>query len=172
MKETLSLPRYINCLCWVCYGSAQAILFSWYASIKCLTIVQAICGEFPRFLRLFFYNLVAGIYVTKTVKKCLQFVYIFADLLPVKCQTKFLILAVKCLTNCLLQQSIFFLNCLLNACTIVWKNMPFLPINCLTRIQTLFFCLIFVQSRICFHSSQEVLSPPPSPPESQLVSLL
>jgi hypothetical protein len=50
---------------------------------------------------------IADIYVTKTVKKCLQFVYIFADLLPVKCQTKFLILAVKFLTNCLLPQSIF-----------------------------------------------------------------
>jgi hypothetical protein len=35
-----------------------------------------------------------GTYVTKTVKKCLQFVYIFADLLPVKCHAKFLILAV------------------------------------------------------------------------------
>jgi hypothetical protein len=49
-------------------------------------------------------SVAAGIYVTKTVKKCLQFVYIFADLLPVQFQTKFLILAVKCLTNCLLQQ--------------------------------------------------------------------
>jgi hypothetical protein len=78
-------------------------------SIKCLTIVQAIGGEFPRFFRLFFYILVPGIYGTKTMKKCLQFEYIFAELLPVKCQTKFLILAVKCLTNCLLAHSIFFL---------------------------------------------------------------
>jgi hypothetical protein len=43
----------------------------------------------------FFYILVAGIYVTKTVKKCLQFIYIFADLLPVKCQAKFLILLIR-----------------------------------------------------------------------------
>jgi hypothetical protein len=55
----------------------------------------------------FFYILVAGIYVTITEKKCLQFVFIFADLLPVKCQAIFLILAVKCLANCLLPQSIF-----------------------------------------------------------------
>jgi hypothetical protein len=95
-------------------------------SIICLTVIQAIGGKFPCFLRLLFYILVAGIYETKKVKKCLQFVYIFADLLPVKCQTKFLILAVKCLTNCLLQQSTF----LKIVCSIVWKN------NCLTRIQT------------------------------------
>jgi hypothetical protein len=76
----------------VCVESAQAFLFASYVSIKCLTIVQAIDGKFPCFLRLFFYILEAGIYVAKTVKKCLQFVYIFADLLPVKCQTKFLIL--------------------------------------------------------------------------------
>jgi hypothetical protein len=62
-------------------------------------IVQAIGGTLPSFFRLFFYILAAGIYVTKTMEKCLQFVYIFADLLPVKFQTKFLILAVKYLTN-------------------------------------------------------------------------
>jgi hypothetical protein len=83
----------------VCFESAQAFLFAWYVSIKFLTIVQAICAKFPRFFRLFFYILVAGIYVTKTVKKYLQFLYIFADLLPVKC--------LQCLTNCLLPQSIF-----------------------------------------------------------------
>jgi hypothetical protein len=33
--------------------------------------------------------------------------YAFLHLLPVKCQTKFLILAVKFLTNCLLSRSIF-----------------------------------------------------------------
>jgi hypothetical protein len=73
----------------------QVFLFAWYVSIKCLTIVQVIGGKFTRFLILFFYILVAGIYVSKTVKKCLQFVYIFANLLPVKCQTKFLTLAVN-----------------------------------------------------------------------------
>jgi hypothetical protein len=47
-------------------------------------------------------QLVAGIYVTKIVTKCLHFVYFFSDLLIVKCLTKFSILAVKCLANCLL----------------------------------------------------------------------
>jgi hypothetical protein len=112
------------------YGSAQAFLFTWYVSIKWLTIVQAIGEKFPRFLR-FFYILVAGIYVTKTVKKCLQFVYIFAHLLPVKCQAKFLILAVRCWIAINILK-----NCLLNACTIAWKITPLLPNNCLTTIQT------------------------------------
>jgi hypothetical protein len=76
-----------------------------------------------------------GIYVTKTVKKCLQFVYIFADLLPVKCQTKFLILAVKCLTNCLLLQSIFFFKL---SAQCLYKNKPFLPNNYLTIIKTFY----------------------------------
>jgi hypothetical protein len=83
---TKILPtRLTNCLFWVCYRSAQAFLFAWYVLIKCLTIVQAIGGKFPGFFRLFFYILVAGIYVTKSV----QFVSIFADLFPVKCHTKF-----------------------------------------------------------------------------------
>jgi hypothetical protein len=42
-------------------------------SIKCLTIVQT--RSFHAFWEFFFYILVEGIYVTKTVKKCLQFVY-------------------------------------------------------------------------------------------------
>jgi hypothetical protein len=57
-----------------------------HMSIKCLTIVQAIAGNFHAFLNFFLYILVAGIYVTRTVKRCLQFVYIFTDLFPVKCQ--------------------------------------------------------------------------------------
>jgi hypothetical protein len=112
-----------------------------------LTIVRAIGGKFPRFLRLFFYILVSGINVTKTGKKCTQFVYIFADLLLVKCQTKFLMLAVKCLTNYLLSQTIFlkivwqefklskgFLKHIVY--TIGWRNTPVLSNNFLTRIQT------------------------------------
>jgi hypothetical protein len=78
--------------------------------INQLSVLSMLChlaGNFHAFLNFFFYILVPGSYLTKKVKKCLQFVYIFADLLPVKCQTKFLILAVKCLTNCLLPQSIF-----------------------------------------------------------------
>jgi hypothetical protein len=105
---------------------------------------QAIGGKFPGFLRLFFYILVAGIYVTETVKKCLQFVYIFADLLPVKFQTIFSILRVKCLTNCLLLrwrtivwQEFKLFTCFLKhiACTIGWRYTPFLPNNRLTKVQ-------------------------------------
>jgi hypothetical protein len=86
-------------LLWVCT--------SIFVRLVCVNKRSDDCtGNFYAFLP-FFYILVAGIYVTKTVNKCLQFVHIFADLLPVKCQTKLLILAVECLTNCLLSQSIF-----------------------------------------------------------------
>jgi hypothetical protein len=104
------------------------------------------CREISTLFETFFYILVTGIYRTKTVKKCLQFVYIFADLLPVKFQTKFLILADTAIN--------FLKNCLLNACmeiwqefkvstgflkhitgTIGWIETPVLPNNCLTRIQ-------------------------------------
>jgi hypothetical protein len=58
--------------------------------------------------------LVAGIYGTKIVTKCLQFVYIFPDLLIVKCPTKFLSLTVKFFTNCLQQQPFFLeIDCIL-----------------------------------------------------------
>jgi hypothetical protein len=77
----------------VCFESAMGLCQ--YVSIKCLTIVQAIGGKFPRFL-IFFSILAAGIYVTKKVKKSLQFVYIFActiawknkSFLPNICLTK------------------------------------------------------------------------------------
>jgi hypothetical protein len=118
-------------------------------------LYRQLAGNFHAFLDFFFYILVAVIYVAKTEKNCLKFVYISAHSLPVKWQTTFLIL---------LPQSIFFLlstQCLYNtmekytffcqtiiwqefklsigflkhiACTLRWKNTPVLPNNCLTRI--------------------------------------
>jgi hypothetical protein len=80
--------------------------------------------NFHPFWDLFFCILVAGIYVTKVMTKCLQFVYIFADLLFEKCLTKFPILSVKCLTNylqtiwlhiacCMEKYSFLLNNCLI-----------------------------------------------------------
>jgi hypothetical protein len=80
----------------------------------------------------FFLHFASSHLYNKNSEKCLQFVYISAELLPVKCQTKFLILFDKLFATAIN----FFKNCLLNACTIVWKNRPFLPNICLTRIQT------------------------------------
>jgi hypothetical protein len=58
--------------------------------------------EIYTLIETFSFAFLAGIYIAKIVTKCLQFVYIFADLLIVKCLTKFSILAVTCLSNCLL----------------------------------------------------------------------
>jgi hypothetical protein len=50
---------------------------------------RQLTGNFHAFSDFFLYVLVAGIYVTKKVEKCVQLVYIFADLMIVKCLIKF-----------------------------------------------------------------------------------
>jgi hypothetical protein len=89
-----------------------------------------------------FYILVAGIYVSKTVKKCLQFVYIFADLLPVN-------------NELIAYRNQFFkklsAQCLYGKIMPVWRSTPFLPNICLTRIQT--FHMLF--EPYCQYNSME-----------------
>jgi hypothetical protein len=84
-----------------CYGLAHAFCTLVRCQTNVLQMYRQLAGNLHAFWDFFFCILVAGIYVTKVVTKCLQFVYIFADILIVKCLTKFSILAVKCLTNCL-----------------------------------------------------------------------
>jgi hypothetical protein len=85
----------------------RTFFFVWKMSNKCLTNVQ----KFPLFLRLFFKILLAGIYETKIMTKCVQFVHIFADLFILKCLTKIFNFGSKMFDR------------LLTA----WKNTLFLP---------------------------------------------
>jgi hypothetical protein len=74
--QTPDKPIVCLSLLWVCT--------SIFVRLVCVdTMFDDCTGNFHTFGDFFSNILVAGIYVTKTVKKYLQFVYIFADLMPV-----------------------------------------------------------------------------------------